>query len=369
MTQTKVCIGRAWLVCATLLALSLLSACASGKASRDEGLTSAPSVSVVAKPPSSSAATEDTQLSSQSPSEQAEAVPDVYKLEPLSIASSQPTGRLQDSQLSEVSGLTASLAHAGLLYAINDSGNTPVLFAIDETGRLLHQWDIDARNRDWEDLTLMQLDGVSYVVIGDTGDNLRQHSSASLILIEEPQWPPTQDQLSPAYTVQFTYEGGPSNVEAFSAIGDTVYLLSKEPVTALGALPNGVFELTLTKLTTQSASTDYIARRIATMPTRTTGIESTLAATFAGVNLNHPTALEFDASGSSAYVLTYREVLQIARGRNQTWAEAFAAKANRLESHSLKQAEALTLYPGRAIWFTSESVGSPVRAISLAGPS
>lgn len=290
----------------------------------------------------------------------------------LSIERAGRTGKLTNGQLNEVSGLTASMRYPGLLYAINDSGNRPRLFAIDQTGRLIEQWDINANNRDWEDMTRISVKGEPYLVIGDTGDNLRTHKSVELILIREPLLSSSagSESLNPAYSIRFGYEDGPRNVEAFTAIGNTLYLLSKEPVQAAGRSPSGIYTLDLSESFAADAiqTTVRTAKRVGTMPLRSAGLETTLAATFAGVDLSHPTAMEFDASTNNLYILTYREVLRVQRRDKESWTAALSRKAELVLSHSLQQAEALTVKQGQAIWFTSENTGAPLWAIPLDAP-
>ena len=300
----------------------------------------------------------------------------------LSINRPGRTGRLTNSQLNEISGLTASMHHPGLLYAINDSGNRPRLFAIDQTGRLIAQWDINAQNRDWEDMTRVTAAGEAYLVIGDTGDNLRARESVELLFIREPELSSSSssstgsdtgsgaESINPAYSIRFRFEDGPRNVEAVTAIEDTLYLLSKEPVTAAGRSRSGIYALTLPDGFNSDATQSMLltAKRVGTMPLRAAGLESTLAATFAGVDLSHPTAMEFDASTNSLYILTYREVLRVQRRDDENWASALGRKAELVLSHKLQQAEALTVVPGQAVWFTSEHTGAPLWAIPLNAP-
>jgi len=285
----------------------------------------------------------------------------------LTVEKARITGKLDNDQLNEVSGLVASRRYPGLLYAINDSGNPAALYAMDETGKLLAQWQVNARNRDWEDMAYINLAGKQYLVVGDTGDNLRIHKTATLLLFEEPSFPANTGTLNPAYTIRFRYDDGPRNVEAFAVVDRTLFFLSKEPVGINGSEPAGVYELNLPEnLDEVAAETPMIANRISSMPPRLGGLESKLAAAFAGIDLSHPTAMAFDASGKTAYILTYREVLRIRRKSQQSWAEAFALRAETLFSHRLDQAEALAISDGRAIWFTSENAGAPIWAIPIA---
>lgn len=294
--------------------------------------------------------------------------PTADQLQPLNIERKRKTGSLKHAELSEISGLSASTRYPGLLYAINDSGNAPILYAIDETGQLRHQWNINARNRDWEDMARVQLAGTSYLVIGDTGDNLRIHKQSTLHLLTEPTIPATVDTLVPAHTLTFRFEDGPRNVEAFAAYGSSFYLLSKEPVSAQGRAPNGIYQLDVPDDLSSLSNTVLTARRVGTMPLRPAGLEAKLAAAVAGVDLSHPTAMAFDTAGNTAYILTYREVLSVTKSRDQSWAEAFSLPATQVTRHALAQAEALTVSAGRAIWFTSENVGAPLWAIPLDPP-
>lgn len=287
----------------------------------------------------------------------------------LKIGSIRQTGQLAHKQLKEVSGMVASARHPGVLYAINDSGNSATLFAINETGGLLAQWDINARNRDWEDMALLQLAGTQYLVIGDTGDNLQAHDTAVLHLLREPEMSEAPRTLTPDISIRYRYEDGPRNVEAFSALGNTLYLLSKEPLPERGFSPHRLYRLTLPDALDSLDNTSILeANFVGTMPSRATGLEAKLAASLADVDLSYPTSMEFDGSGNTVYILTYREVLRIRRKPSQSWVEAFAGKAERMTSHRLTQAEALTVSPGRAIWFTSENINAPLWAIPIEPP-
>lgn len=290
------------------------------------------------------------------------------QFQPLSIERQRKTGSLVDTELREISGMSASKRYPGLLYAINDSGNAPRLYAINETGQLIHQWNVDTENRDWEDMTRIQLANQHYVVIGDTGDNLKTRKHAQLHFLAEPDIPPVSDSLKPQHTVTFQFDDGPRNIEAFAAHGSSLYLLSKEPVGAAGRVPSGVYQLDLPEALSSLPDSILTARRVATMPLRPAGLEARLAASVAGVDLSHPTAMAFDIAGNTAYVLTYREVLSITKQQDQDWAEAFSLPAKRVTAHKLAQAEALAVSAGRAIWYTSENVGAPLWAIPLASP-
>ncbi len=97
------------------------------------------------------------------------------------------TGAFQDPRLSESSGVAASARFPHVLYTINDSGNDPVLFATDSSGRPLGAWRVPGvANRDWEALTLGPCPAGRCLVIGDTGDNAERRPWVVLYRFPEP---------------------------------------------------------------------------------------------------------------------------------------------------------------------------------------
>ena len=279
------------------------------------------------------------------------------------------TGNLQDDELNEVSGISASLNFPGVLYAINDSGNAPRLYAMDEQGQSLATWDISVRNRDWEDLARLSYAGENYLVIGDTGNNFLRERCATLHFILEPSMLVASAELSPSNSVDICFDDGPHNIEAFAITDGKLYMLSKEPVSAAGRIPSNIYRINLPDgVPIDTNISQLTAEHIGKMPLRSIGVEGLMAAAVAGVDLTHPTSMEFDPASNSAYILTYREVLRVKRNSNQSWADALGKPAERVLSHRLSQAEALTVAPGRAVWFTSEKGKAPLWAIPLALP-
>jgi hypothetical protein len=81
----------------------------------------------------------------------------------------QRIGTLAHPAITEASGLAPSRRHAGVFWTINDSGNAPLLFAVDRAGKLLAEYRLKgALNLDWEALTS---DGAGNLYIGDVGNN------------------------------------------------------------------------------------------------------------------------------------------------------------------------------------------------------
>lgn len=94
-----------------------------------------------------------------------------------------------DQRLEEASGLVSSIANPGMLWAINDSGNPPEIFLIDQHAKtklictLFH-----GRNRDWEDIAIGAGPDPKkkYVYVADIGDNWGQYEFKFIYRFEEP---------------------------------------------------------------------------------------------------------------------------------------------------------------------------------------
>lgn len=92
--------------------------------------------------------------------------------------------RVQDSEISEGSALTASAFHPELYWVVNDSGHDPELFLISAKGETAGKVRIEgAVNRDWETLAA---DGEGRLWIGDTGNNGNERKDLTVFEIREP---------------------------------------------------------------------------------------------------------------------------------------------------------------------------------------
>jgi hypothetical protein len=73
-------------------------------------------------------------------------------------------------KIKEISGLV--FINDSVLVGHNDGGNSPKLFFLSLSGKILHEVKIDnAKNEDWEDITF---DGEDFLYIGDIGNNLNK---------------------------------------------------------------------------------------------------------------------------------------------------------------------------------------------------
>ena len=148
--------------------------------------------------------------------------------------------RIRTRALPENSAAAMSRTHPGVLFTINDSGNDPVLFAIDTTGAPRGAWRVrDARNVDWEAAAIGPCapgGPAACVYIGDVGDNDASHPERTIYRATEPRTDPsTAVGIITATRLDYTYPDGPRDVEAMYVApnGDT-FLISKRPSVATG---------------------------------------------------------------------------------------------------------------------------------------
>lgn len=98
-------------------------------------------------------------------------------------------GALEDSAIKESSGIVASRTTPGLYWTHNDSGDGPFIYAFDNRGRRRGTWRVTgAAARDWEDMAAGPgpKSGLSYLYLGDIGDNESKRSEIVVYRIPEP---------------------------------------------------------------------------------------------------------------------------------------------------------------------------------------
>jgi hypothetical protein len=104
-------------------------------------------------------------------------------------------GTVTAGQIVEASGLAASRNNPGVLWTHNDSGDVARIFAISTQGQLLGTYNITqpgtttfATGVDFEDIAIGPgpEPGISYVYVGDIGDNSARRANITLYRIAEP---------------------------------------------------------------------------------------------------------------------------------------------------------------------------------------
>jgi len=149
--------------------------------------------------------------------------------------------------LNEISGLTASRAHDGVLWAVEDSLEPPDLIALDAaTGAVLGTVVLEGdgvANVDWEDMAAGPgPDGEPWLYVADIGDNFGIRPQVAIFALPEPE---PVDGRATAELATAAYEGGSRDAEAMVVTTGGTWIIGKgqgpAPVYRLDE-PTGVFE-------------------------------------------------------------------------------------------------------------------------------
>lgn len=155
----------------------------------------------------------------------------------------EPLGTLP-AELNESSGLAVSRTQPGVLWSHNDSGAGPVLYAVDQSGRLLATIPVaNADARDWEDVASGPCPaGVAVtpdvcLYIADIGNNDRARETLTVYIVVEPMLTGEgQESLTvAARSFRFRYPDQPHDAEAFAVLpnGDAT-IVSKDRTGSIG---------------------------------------------------------------------------------------------------------------------------------------
>ena len=252
---------------------------------------------------------------------------------------------MADERIDESSGLAAGRRNPDLLWTHNDSGDGPRLYAVTPAGKTVGAYTLrGVKARDWEDLASFKLDGNSYLLAADVGDNAFKRRRVVLYLAAEPAIDanaPAEAELDVLARIPFTLEGGPRDCEsvAVDVPNRQIVLLSKERIASLRA--STVYQLPL-QLTTPAEP--LVARKVGRC------------------ELSFPTGLDISPDGLRAVAVTYGNGRVYGReSTDQPWGEVLKREGAVLAMPHLKQGEAVAFGPdGRAIYLTSEKRPAPL---------
>lgn len=144
------------------------------------------------------------------------------------------TGQVAFTEATEISGVVASRAHPGILWAHNDSGDSARLFALDSTGAHLGEFNLEGVTAfDWEDITIGEdpVTGKEVIYVGDIGDNPSTRESVTVHKVTDP-WITAVDGVIPENAISsttFTYPDQPRDAEALfiDPWSNELYILTK----------------------------------------------------------------------------------------------------------------------------------------------
>jgi hypothetical protein len=240
----------------------------------------------------------------------------------------EQTGELQDKQLREASGITASRLQKNCYWLHNDSGDEARLFLMQQDGEALGIARFKEQVWDCEDIA----SGIgykkgTYVYLGDIGDNLRIRSAVYVYIFKENDLLQAVKENSPVkrYTrISLHYPDGPRDAETLMVdpVDSLLYIVSKrEPAVH-------VYSISLKALFTQ--------------PEHTLQLRAVLPHTYI-------TAGDISASGREILLKNYDSVFYWKRTPGEPVFRAMEKNAVLLPYKKEKQ--------GEAIAFTTDATG------------
>ena len=277
------------------------------------------------------------------------------------------TGRLESPVIGELSGMAVSRNRRDVYWAINDSDNLPELFAIGANGKHLASYTLPLKNRDWEDMASFKDNGESWLLIAETGDNVRHYRTSTLYFLKEPSIPQTRGDADLFRAVSFKYEDGPQNVEsvAVSVSERMIFLISKNY-----GQPK-VYALPLDLAGTNGVNgADTAEPHLAKLVGRITPLSWTkedrwIEKRLASRILLSATSMDISADDTLAVIGNYRHAYLFRRQSDQSWIQALQASPQILSTHRLAQSESVAFSDdGNAIVIGSEGRYAPLLAVS-----
>ncbi len=223
-----------------------------------------------------------------------------------------------DKRLEEASGLVASPNNIDHYWSHNDSGNPPEIFLIDSKADIkLTCKFTNLKNRDWEDIAIGAgpKEGVTYVYIGDIGDNRAEYPVKFIYRFEEPIFSGQTELIISDYdTLIVKLPDGVRDSEALTIdpISNDMLLISKREDSVR------VYQLNyLDKKDT------LIAQRIAVLP------------------LHNINAADISANGMEVLMKDYDRIYYWKRASNESMSELLIKKPIRLPYKNGPQDEAI----------------------------
>lgn len=248
-------------------------------------------------------------------------------------------GTIGNAALTEISGLAASRRHAGVLYAHNDSGDTPRIFQLGTDGSTKGILTVQGATAvDWEDIAVGPCGTSSCVFVADIGDNGRSRTDLEIYRFAEPA---LGDGTVTADAFSVMYPSGATDAESLvvDAKG-ALYIVTKEtfgPVTLLALGVPG------------AAGTTLVARAAGTVTPPNLGIPAVTGADF------------FPGPCPRLALRTYATVLLFEGVAGDGPEELFKKPFRTLSAPTETQGEAVAFASdGRSLFTASEGTNVPL---------
>ncbi len=267
-------------------------------------------------------------------------------------------GTIHDKDINEASGIALSRRNSNLFWLINDSGNSPEIFAVNEKGERLGALTIEgAVNYDWEDITSFEYMDKHCIIVADVGDNFAIRKNCVLYFIEEPDIRDISSETSllvaPWQIMEFIYEDGPRDCEAVAVdtINEKILLLTKRDQ------PPVLYQLPI------RFSGNVTAERLGEIkPLPLSSPDAEIPSKHA----SRPTSMDILPDGSAVVVLTYVNAMLYKKEPSENFMTSFLRSPKEITYPPMPQAESVCFSSdGKAIFITTEQLPAPLYRIDL----
>jgi hypothetical protein len=268
-----------------------------------------------------------------------------------------PESHLYAKEMDETSGLVASASKSDIYYAHNDSGDTSRFFAITADGRLkttIYYTGNKAERygvQDCEDIAIGPgpVKGISYVYLGDIGDNGSKRPFITVYRMEEGKsWGVDNIAHAIPTALNLKYPDGPKDAEAMTIdpIEKLLYIITKRRDSV------GVYTAPLSYKANDTVTLTFRGRLF-----------------FAGIKpFKWITAADVTTNGKQILVKSYEKVYYWRRAGNEPIWKTLQKVPQELTYKQEKQGESIAFTPdGKGYYTTSEGVYAPIYYYQVPG--
>jgi hypothetical protein len=266
-------------------------------------------------------------------------------------------GKLESARLDEASGIQAGAG--GVFFLHNDEGDD--LFAIDSRGRHLGRMHVKkAKNKDWEDITLVPGESRPLLVIGDIGNKHRTRKSLKLYFLEEPAAADFKGDVRPVHETILRLPGKATDLEAmaYDPSSGMILFISKPD------RPPRLYGITLDRALAENELVLQLLGEVHGL--RPPSQKDVLTGFKRGLRVSQPTGMDISADGRQAAVITYRSLYLWKREENESWIEAFQRQPVEYLGPPGLYEEAVSFSEDqKSIYVTSERRPAPLSKLDL----
>ena len=263
---------------------------------------------------------------------------------------------VQDPQILEASGLAICRTAKNAVWMHNDSGDVPRLFLVGFDGATIGIVNVKGVTAtDWEDVCSFEIDGESWLLVGDIGDNARQRGVTSpacqLLLIKEPKLDARaaastarEISIDVVRTIKFEFPDGPHDCESLAVDTTTKQILL---VTKTGPFKCAMYSLPLNL---------------------TAGTETSKAKRVTSISATFATAMDLSPDGRRLAIVSMLGGVLLTRKDPQkdSWADASMNSLTTLTLPNRKQGESVCFTAdGNSLLLNSEGALQPLWQIKL----